>query len=166
MMDENSMIYKITDSFFTFTGHLLGYHDEGHAFIILQNLLPNISIIPIQNEKTFGEVKECDMPSHMDSQEWRQNLNSACLTSKSYPVKTELKGGRRNSARQLAKSPFHVISGVINSVQQSTCENVHMAFCTRQKKLVRTVLMNKLNIKKTKIMASDPIASWQIEGKG
>ena len=117
MMDENSMIYKITDSFFTFTGHLLGYHDEGHAFIILQNLLPNISIIPIQNEKTFGEVKECDMPSHMDSQEWRQNLNSACLTSKSYPVKTELKGGRRNSARQLAKSPFHVISGVINSVQ-------------------------------------------------
>ena len=47
MMDENSMIYKITDSFFTFTGHLLGYHDEGHAFIILQNLLPNISIIPI-----------------------------------------------------------------------------------------------------------------------
>ena len=24
----------------------------------------------------------------------------------------------------------------------------------------------KLNIKKTKIMASDPIASWQIEGKG
>ena len=135
MMDENSIIYKITDSFFTFTGHLVVYHDEGHAFIILQNLLTNLSIIPIQNEKMFGKVRECDMPNHMDSQEWRQTLNSACVTSKSYPVKREFKGGRRNSAKQLAKSPFHVISGVINSVQQSTCQNVCMVFCTRQKKL-------------------------------
>ena len=128
--DENSMIYRITDSLFKFTGHLLWSYDEWHAFIILQNLLTNISIIPIQNEKKFGEVKECDIPNHMDSQEWRRNLNSACLTSKSYPGKREFKGGRRNSAKQLAKSPFHVMSGAINSIQQSTCQNIHMAFCT------------------------------------
>ena len=137
MMDENSMIYRITDSLFKLTGHLLWSYDEWHAFIILKNLLTNISIILIQNEKSLARLRN-DMPNHMDSQEWRRNLNSACLTSKSYPRKREFKGGRRNSAKQLAKSPFHVMSGAINSIQQSACQNVHMAFCIRQKRLVRT----------------------------
>ena len=136
MMDENSMIYRITDSLFKFTGHLLWSYDEWHAFIILQNLLTNISVILIQNEKSLARLRN-DMPNHMDSQEWRRNLNSACLTSKSYPGKREFKGGRRNSAKQVAKSPFHVMSGAINSIQQSTCQNVHMVFCIRQKRLVR-----------------------------
>lgn len=84
MMDEKSMIYRIIDSLSKFIEHILWSHDEWLACIISWNLLINISIIPIfQNGKRVGEVKESDAPNHMDSWEWRQNLNSACLTSES-----------------------------------------------------------------------------------